>query len=277
MPHAIFVIGMVIFLITFLTIVHRLEKRLVWPYSELQEPYFDDPTGYGARWVSVAVQSGFTLLGWARDLKGETYRISYAMLVSPDRTTLPIIGVGTLLKMPLQGTWMHTPSLDGRSFYSTDKQAGVQIDLSGNWRNQLAPEPGFVRLWQRHRAWIRDLAIAPRLYPGPRVRGVPCAPRTALSRDGASGLDQLHRCFCHPVAIHSPRGRKDSYLGLLRGAHSRSNPRQISPQRLIRCVIRSRITTGFINSVVSGPRIYRLRKKVLACEDLYQGTSLLVP
>jgi len=165
MPHAIFVIGMVIFLFTFLTIVHRLEKRLVWPYSELQaQPYFDDPTGYGARWVSVAVQSGFTLLGWARDLKGETYRISYAMLVSPDRTTLAIIGVGALLKMPLQGTWMHTPSLDGRSFYSTDKQAGVQIDLSGNWRNQLAPEPGFVRLWQRHRAWIRDLAIAPRPF-----------------------------------------------------------------------------------------------------------------
>jgi len=30
-------------------------------------------------------------------------------------------------------------------------------------------------------------------------------------------------------------------------------------------------------ALFEGARLHRLRKKVLVCEDLYQGTSLLVP
>jgi hypothetical protein len=95
--------------------------------AQLQaQPYFADPTGYGNRWVADAVQAGFLLLGWARDLKGETHRANYAMLASPDRATFAVIGVGTIARFPFQATWLHTPTADGRSFYTTDKQSGVQ-------------------------------------------------------------------------------------------------------------------------------------------------------
>ena len=153
-------LGMVAFFLVTLPIVYRLEKRLAWPFSELQaQPHFPDTTGYASRWIADAARNGFTLLGWSRDLKGETYQVTYAMLISPDRSTLAIVGVGALLKMSLQGTWLHTPTMDGRSFYSTDKQAGVQIDLSGNWMNQLVPVPTFTQLFQRHKAWLQEQGV----------------------------------------------------------------------------------------------------------------------
>lgn len=156
---------MVVFFTVFLTVIFRLEKRMVWPYGELEAaPYFGDPTGYGTRWVTDAVRAGFLFLGWARDVKGPTYRVSYAMLVSADRDTFAVIGVGTMLKIPLRATWLHTPAMDGRSFYSTDKQAAVQIDLSRNWTNQLAPEPSFGKLLQKHREWVQRLGVLPRFF-----------------------------------------------------------------------------------------------------------------
>lgn len=158
-------LGMVAFWALFLTVVFRLEKRMVWPYAELEsEPHFDDPTGYGGRWVAEAVAAGFTLLGWARDLKGPTYRVSYAMLVSAERDTFAIIGVGSVLKIPLAATWLHTPTGDGRSFYSTDKHSAVQIDLSRNWTSQLVPATTFPRLLQEHRDWIRSNGVIPRPF-----------------------------------------------------------------------------------------------------------------
>ena len=158
-----FFIGMVVFFMVTLTIIHRVEKRMVWPYSEPQpQPLYDDPSGYGARWVAQAVQSGFTLLGWSHDLKGETYRVNYAMLISPDRSTIATIGAGAILKLPLQATWLHTPAADGRCFYSTNQQSGVQLDVSRHWTNQLVPAPNFAKLWQRHQAWTRDLRVLPR-------------------------------------------------------------------------------------------------------------------
>jgi hypothetical protein len=72
--------------------------------------------------------------------------------------------VGTILNIPLQGTWLHTPAMDGRSYNTTDKQAGVQIDLSGNWTNQLALEPSFGQLLQKHREWLQILNVLPRSF-----------------------------------------------------------------------------------------------------------------
>jgi hypothetical protein len=158
-----FWLGMVAFFATFLTIVFRVEKRTVSPYGELQaNPFFDDPTGYAARWVADAVQAGFVVLGWAGDTRGPTYNCSYALLVSEDRTTFMVISIGTILKIPLQGTWLHTPAMDGRSYNTTDKQAGVQIDLSRNWTNQLAPVPTFSQLLRKHREWLQSLNVLPR-------------------------------------------------------------------------------------------------------------------
>lgn len=158
-----FFLGMVAFWVVFLTIVFRLEKRTVSPYGELESaPSLSDPTGYAARWVADAVQAGFVLLGWARDVRGSVYQCTYALLVSADRATFMVISVGTIMKIPMQGTWLHTPAMDGRSFNTTDKQAGVQIDLSRNWTNQLALVPTFGQLLQKHHEWLQSLNVLPR-------------------------------------------------------------------------------------------------------------------
>jgi hypothetical protein len=160
-----FFLGMVAFFAVFLTVVFGLEKRMVSPYGELEAiPFFGDPMGYGARWVPDAVRAGFVFLGWARYTRGSTYRCSYALLVSADRNTFAVIGVGTILKIPFHGTWLHTPAMDGRSFNTTDKQAGVQIDRSRNWTNQLALVPSFDQLLERHREWIQSLKVLPRSF-----------------------------------------------------------------------------------------------------------------
>jgi hypothetical protein len=52
--------------------------------------------------------------------------------------------------------------MDGRSFNTTDKQAGVQIDLSRNWTNQLALMPSFGQLLQKHQEWLQSLTVLPR-------------------------------------------------------------------------------------------------------------------
>jgi hypothetical protein len=161
-------LGIVAFFVIFLTIVFRVEKRTVSPYGELETtPFFGDPTGYGAQWVADAVRLGFVHLGWARDTRGSPYLCSYALLVSEDRTTFAVLSVGTILNIPLNGTWLHTPAMDGRSFNTTDKQAGVQIDLSRNWRNQLALAPTFSQLLQKHQEWLKSLGVLPRGFtPG---------------------------------------------------------------------------------------------------------------
>lgn len=169
MPNALrLFLGLAAFWSVVLTIISRLEKRMVFPYGELeQEPFFGDPTGYASRAVSDAMKSGFVFLGWARDVKGPAYRVSYAMLVSKERDMFAVIGVGHIVKIPLQATWLHTPTADGRSFYSTDHQAGVQLDLSRNWTSQLVPKADFARMLGRHREWIMERGVLPRfLTPG---------------------------------------------------------------------------------------------------------------
>jgi hypothetical protein len=163
-----FLLGMVVLWSVLLTILFRLEKRMVNPYGEIEDaPYFGDPTGYGARWIADALQCGFIMLGWARDVRGSLYRESYALLVSPERDIFVVIGVGTLGKFPFQGTWLHSPTMDGRSYYTTDNQAGVQIDLSRNWANQLAFERTFTALLLKHREWLQTLRVLPRPFtPG---------------------------------------------------------------------------------------------------------------
>jgi hypothetical protein len=78
-----YLIGIVAVLFVLQAVTARLEKRMVWPYGELEaQPHFGNPTGYGARWVGEAVHAGFSFLGWAPDLKGSRYQVSYGMLIS---------------------------------------------------------------------------------------------------------------------------------------------------------------------------------------------------
>lgn len=155
--------AMVVFWSILLTIIFRLEKRMVWPYGQPDTtPQVPDPDGYATSRVADAVGAGFTLLGWAQDLKGPKYSATYAMLFSAERDAFAIIGVGRVINIPVVATWIYTPTSDGRCFYSTDKQNGVKIDLSGNWKNQLAPSNTFRELLNAHRAWMGSNQVLPR-------------------------------------------------------------------------------------------------------------------
>ena len=101
------------------------------------------------------------MLGWSRDMKPK-FRVNYALLISPEADTFAVIGSGSVLKVPVTATWLYTPTADGRTFYTTDKQSGVQIDLSKNWVNQLATAGDFGRLMQRHREWLQRAGVMPR-------------------------------------------------------------------------------------------------------------------
>ncbi len=163
-----FIGGMMLFWSVLLTIIHRVEKRMVWTYGPLQPdiPY-PDPTMYGREQVQDAQRLGFKFLGWTKDMKGSTYKCSYAMLVSPERDIFAIVGVGTILKLQLQATWLHSPTSDGRNYYSVDHQTGVQTDLSGHWQNQLLPNAKLPALMNAHRAWLQKQGVFPRTFtPG---------------------------------------------------------------------------------------------------------------
>jgi hypothetical protein len=54
-------IAIPIFFIILITVVARLEKRMVWPYGKPEpQPQFPDATGYGGRWVEDAIKVGFS-------------------------------------------------------------------------------------------------------------------------------------------------------------------------------------------------------------------------
>lgn len=217
-----FIAGMMAFWSVLLTITFRLERRMVWPYGELEpQPPFEDSSGYGARWVADAIASGFTMLGWARDVKGPTYRVSYAMLVSAQRDVFAVIGVGAVLKLPLAATWLHTPTSDGRSFFSTDKQSGVQIDLSRDWTNQLAPSGRFRDLLQQHRDWLRTNGVVPRPFSEGQelaeFRRLREGHYRAMERAGLIGFTDRTESHFHYTFLGAARTATWSYfLGMAR-------------------------------------------------------------
>ncbi len=154
------VIAILGFFFVLQAVVARLEKRMVWPYGSPEaHPQFLDASGYGARWVGDALKAGFSFLGWSPDLKGARYQVSYAFSAAPERDCFAIIGVGTILSMPLRGTWIFTRATDGRVFYTTDNQSCVEIDVSRRWRSQLVRASTFPELLQRHRDLLRDFSV----------------------------------------------------------------------------------------------------------------------
>lgn len=158
-----FFVGLILFWIVLLAVVARFEKRMVWPYGPLQEqPPYDDIANYGSRWVDDARAMGFSFLGWAPDLKGKAYQVSYGFLVSPQRDCLVIVGVGSIMKMKLLGTWVYTISADGRVLYSTDNQSCLAIDISRHWKTQLVRSANFQQLLKGHQNLVRDLQFVPR-------------------------------------------------------------------------------------------------------------------
>src|SRR5439155_22768601 len=113
--YALGLLGIVAVLFLLLTIVFRAEKRAVWPFGELEAaPAFGDPSGYARRWVNEATQAGWRMLGWARHIhSGTAFRVNYAIMVSPQRDTIAVIGTGKVFeRIPLQATWLWTPTAE---------------------------------------------------------------------------------------------------------------------------------------------------------------------
>jgi hypothetical protein len=159
-------VGSVALIFTFVMLLpiltFRFEKHMVWRFGEPEaEPHSRHP--YVDSAVAAATQAGFALLGWARDLRGGIYQVNHALLVSPDRTTMAVITAGFLI-IPIEGTCLYTPTADGRAFFTTNSQYFVQIDVSRNWTHQLALERTFGRLWDRHQAWLQEMAVLPRPF-----------------------------------------------------------------------------------------------------------------
>jgi hypothetical protein len=159
-------IGSVALILAFILLLpiltFRFEKHMVWNYGE-PEGQPQRPHPYMESCVAAAMQAGFSFLGWARDLRGGIYKVNHALLVSPDRTTIAVITAGFLV-VPLEGICLYTPTADGRAFYTTNSQYFVQIDVSRNWTSQLALAPTFAKLWQRHQAWLQEMAVPPRPF-----------------------------------------------------------------------------------------------------------------
>jgi hypothetical protein len=202
-PRAVyFWLGLVAFWSVVLTIIFRAEKRMVWPFGELQPvlPPKCDPTGYGSRWVNDAAQAGWKMLGWSRDIKFIKYNIYYALMISPDQSTCAVIGTGQMGPMVLKATWLYTPTADGRTLYTTDNQTGVTIDLSGNWRNQLVFAPNFGALYLQHQAWLHSANAMPRKFTAGRemsdLRAVRDEHFNAMERAGLIFFtDPAHQYF----------------------------------------------------------------------------------
>jgi hypothetical protein len=158
-------IGIPVLLIVFLTVLARLEKRMVWPYGNFQnQPQFTDDSGYGARWVEGALKEGFQFIGWTPDIKGPIYKVNYAFLVSPKHDHLVIIGVGSILKMKLRGTWIYTLMDNDKLLYSTDNQSCVHVDVSHKWRTHLMLTNTFAGLLRSHEDLVQRLGVVPRSF-----------------------------------------------------------------------------------------------------------------
>jgi hypothetical protein len=198
---ALLVVAALPALIVFQALVAKWEKRMVWPYGELQsQPHFGDPSGYGTGCLQEAAQSGWQFLGWAPDLKGEMYRVSYAMLLAPEGDGLAIIGVGQVLNFQVAGTWLHSLARDDpRSWFSTDQQACLETDLSGLWTGRLVHVNSFGELWQRHRTWVGSLGV-------PLLAFAPPAAVQQFRRYREARCDELARrgliAYTDPQQIH---------------------------------------------------------------------------
>jgi len=202
--YALGLLGIVVVLFLLLTIVFRAEKRAVWPFGELEAaPAFGDPSGYATRWVNEATQAGWRMLGWARHLGSGTaaFRVNYAIMVSPQHDTIAVIGTGTVFeRIPLRATWLWTPTAEGRTVYSTDNQSGVQIDLSHDWKGQLAPAPAFDLLVAQHQAWMQGLGVMP---AGQFTPGHEFAELLAMRQEHFRAMERAGLiCYADALATH---------------------------------------------------------------------------
>ena len=156
-----------------------LEKRLVWPYSPLEDRH-DAPVGRRdddnpfappntsnplptSDYVEVtnrhAMQQGFTPLGTFQNVTSKLYRVRYAFWLSPDRRVLAVVSTGTLAAIPLNLTSLITRTGDGEYIHSVDDFKGLASDPSGLARSDVLSNADFEELLAWH---LERVASAPR-------------------------------------------------------------------------------------------------------------------
>ncbi len=204
---------------------------MVWPYGSPEaQPQLADASGYGVQWVDDALKADFSLLGWCPDLKGPRYQVSYALLYSSERDCFVIIGVGTIMSMPLRGTWIYTRTTDGRVFYTTDNQSCVEIDVLRRWRSQLVRASRFSELLQRHKDLLRNCRSTPQLFAaGREAEDFRCIREERfqeMSRRGLINFTDTSATHWHYTFLGAAKLAALNYsIGLLRGVTNGRIPR----------------------------------------------------
>ncbi len=135
-------------------IVAMIEKRRTWPYIHQYE--FDDfqlssaNEAYISKCISSSESEGFTYLERRYDGKGKRYKVAYDFLISSDRNTLVIIGVGTVLNFPVNGMWFISKDVNGNCFTTVTSQSAVEYDLTGYHKDSLILTNDFEKVFHHH-------------------------------------------------------------------------------------------------------------------------------
>jgi hypothetical protein len=135
--------------ITLTTLVSMWEKRLIWPFAPLDEPF--EPTPYTAQTAALARAMGFERIGVCRDPRGGMYRVRYEFWLPPEGDALLLIGGGRLAAIPVDGSWLFTRLGDGRCLVTIDNQKASEYDLAGLRQEMLCPGLGLRALVEQHR------------------------------------------------------------------------------------------------------------------------------
>ncbi|MBY0310757.1 MAG: hypothetical protein K2W85_01670 [Phycisphaerales bacterium] len=168
------------------------EPRLVWPYGDPQpHTMVPDPGSFGIMTVQRGLAAGFTFLGWCPDLKGKGYNLAYGMLVSPDRQTLAIVGVGKMFGVPLAATWLHSASGDRQKWWVTvNNPSAFEHDPLGQTEMRIVKPVDFAEQHANHMAWVatRLVGTAAAFAPGEELQMLRAHKRERIELMVRSGL-----------------------------------------------------------------------------------------
>lgn len=163
-------------------LVARFEKRMLWPYTPIEEPaqsklpestYNDNPyaaplaavdgaaikpTDFAARENHAASLAGFEAVGSFNHGKGGIYRVRYDFWRSMEGNILALVGGGTLAGIPVLNTWLFTRLSDGRCLITLGDQKASEIDLGALSVEALVAGGDFEELLDWHR---RRIAASP--------------------------------------------------------------------------------------------------------------------
>jgi len=95
-----------------------------------------------------AVKSHWEHAAICHDGKGKLYRVRYDMWVSPDFTSLAIIGGGTVARIPVFGIWIYSTLAGGRVLCTTNERG--EQDISGVEEQQTWPGATLTELLRIH-------------------------------------------------------------------------------------------------------------------------------